>query len=148
LRSIFRIFDDVDTLHSAAAARQLERSRHLYVDVPPTGPLDRRIKAMVDMHERLYSTVAPIRRAAMRAATASPGLAASLGVAYRWLSAEVARAFGPELAEADTPSTTAAVELLLSFDAWDHLASVQGLSVSARRAAVIGAVTTLLAPAT
>lgn len=147
LRSIFRIFDDVDSLHSEAAARQFERNRHLYVDVPPTGPLDRRIKAMVEMHERLYSTVAPVRRAAKRAASASPGLAASLELAHKWLRAEVDRAFGPELTQLDAPATTAAVELLLSFEAWDHLASVQELGVTARRSAVIGAVTTLLAPA-
>ena len=33
LRSIFRIFDDVETLHAAAAAEQLARVRHLFVDV-------------------------------------------------------------------------------------------------------------------
>ena len=45
LRSIFRIFDDVETLNAAAAARQLSRVRHLFVDVMPTGTLPERVGA-------------------------------------------------------------------------------------------------------
>ena len=42
LRSIFRIFDDVESLNAAACARQLSRVRHLFVDVPADGHARRR----------------------------------------------------------------------------------------------------------
>ena len=37
LRSIFRIFDDVESLNAAACARQVTRVRHLFIDVPAEG---------------------------------------------------------------------------------------------------------------
>src|SRR5438105_5049795 len=74
LRSIFRIFDDVDTLHTEAAARQLERTRHLFVEVPATGTTAARITTVVELHDRLFRSVAPVRRAAIRAAPESAAL--------------------------------------------------------------------------
>jgi AcrR family transcriptional regulator len=146
LRSLFRIFEDVDTLHYEAASRQLERSRHLYVEVPADGALSKRVRSVVEMHEHLYSSVAPVRRAAMRAASGSPVMASQLDRAHVWLRGEVSRVFAAELQGPDAAPVSAAVELLLSFEAWDHLASMQGLGVSARRAALVDAVSTLLAP--
>lgn len=144
LRSIFRIFDDVDTLHSEAATRQLERSRHLYVEVPASGPLTRRVNGVVELHDRIYSSIAPVRRAAMRAASGSPGLAAQMRRARSWLQSEINRVFAPELVGRGAAVTTGALELLLSFEAWDQLASAQGLDGPARQAITSRAVVALL----
>src|SRR6188768_3224597 len=57
LRSIFRIFDDVETLHTAASARQLSRVRHLFIDVMPTGTLSERIDEVVAINGRLYESI-------------------------------------------------------------------------------------------
>jgi AcrR family transcriptional regulator len=145
LRSIFRIFDDVDTLHSEAAARQLERTRHLFVEVPATGSRAARIDTVVDLHDRLYRSVAPVRRAAIRAAPESAALRNQLALGRTWLRAEIERVFAQELAaHADDGATLAGVELALTFEAWDQLASGQELNGPARRAAMVRLLTALL----
>src|SRR6187455_73367 len=62
LRSIFRIFDDVESMYAAAAARQLSRVRYLFVDVVAIGPLRARIDEVVGINARLYEQIAPVRR--------------------------------------------------------------------------------------
>jgi TetR/AcrR family transcriptional regulator, regulator of autoinduction and epiphytic fitness len=143
LRSIFRIFDDVETLNAAAAARQLSRIRHLFVDVVPTGTLPERVAQVVDINARLYESVAPIRRAALRAAPESPALQEQLARARGWVRSEVERVFAPELAKANRDITTA-VELVLSFEAWDQLRSGQGVSLPRATATVVRTITALL----
>ena len=143
LRSIFRIFDDVETLNAAAAARQLSRIRHLFVDVVPTGTLPERVAQVVDINARLYESVAPIRRAALRAAPESPALQEQLARARGWVRSEVERVFAPELATAHR-DITPAVELVLSFEAWDQLRSGQGVSLPRATATVVRTITALL----
>jgi AcrR family transcriptional regulator len=146
LRSIFRIFDDVDTLHAEAANRQLQRSRHLYVEVDDDGPLGERVEEVVGVHERLYASIAPVRRAALRLAVESPGLSSLLDRARVWLQAEIRRVFATELGSVpEAEPVVSALELVLSFEAWDQLASGQGLDVEGRRRVTARAVTALLA---
>jgi AcrR family transcriptional regulator len=147
LRSIFRIFDDVETLHTEAAGRQLARSRHLYVEVPDTGELGERTAAMVETLDRLYREIAPVRRVGLRLAPDSPALQSQLGRARGWLVGEAARVFRQELdARPQRGLDLAALELLLSFEAWDQLASAQDLSDEERRAVLERAVLAVLAP--
>lgn len=135
LRSIFRIFDDVESLHAAAAARQLSRVRHLFVDVVAAGPLPARVKQMVTINARLYEEIAPVRRAALRAAPESIALREQLARARGWLRAEVERLFAEEL-DGQSDEAAATLELALSFEAWDQLRAQQGLSVAKASAAV------------
>ncbi len=128
LRSIFRIFDDVETLHASAATRQLSRVRHLFVDVAAVGTVEERVDAMLEINARLYESVAPVRRAALRAAPESPALQEQLRRVRGWLRAEIDRVFADELA-AVSASAAAALELLMSFEAWDQLRTAQELSV-------------------
>ncbi len=145
LRSIFRIFDDVESLNAAAAARQLSRVRHLFVDVLATGSLADRVAEIVSINSRLYESIAPIRRAALRAAPESPALQEQLDRARIWVRAEVERVFADELADAGR-DTAAAVELALSFEAWDQLRSAQGVSASRAATSVTRILTALLEP--
>jgi TetR/AcrR family transcriptional regulator of autoinduction and epiphytic fitness len=128
LRSIFRIFDDVETLHAAAAAQQLARVRHLFVDVAAVGTLAERVDEMVAINARLYESVAPVRRAALRAAPESASLREQLGRVRDWLRAEIDRVFSEELAAAANPAVASAVEMAMSFEAWDQLRTSQLLS--------------------
>jgi AcrR family transcriptional regulator len=127
LRSIFRIFEDLDTLHAEAAARQHERIRHLFVDVAASGPLDDRIDAVVDVNARIYEHIAPVRRAGAAAAVGSAPLREHLARSRAWFRDEVRRVFAAEQPDADT---LAALEAALSWDAWDQLRSAQGLSAA------------------
>jgi len=145
LRSIFRIFDDVQSLHMAASDRQMSRVRHLFVDIVATGTLEERVRATVATTTRLYEQVAPIRRAALRAAPESAPLQLQLSRARGWLRAEIDRVFAAELERLGDPDLTAAVEAVLSFEAWDQLRTAQGRSVARAAASVSRAVETLLA---
>lgn len=146
LRSIFRIFDDVETLRATASARQVGRIRHLFIDVMPTGTLRDRIDEVVAINGRLYESIAPIRRAALRSAPESPALQEQLVRARGWVRAEVERVFAPELATRPR-NTVAAVELALSFEAWDQLRVAQALSPTEAAATVTRTLTALLRPA-
>ena len=146
LRSIFRIFDDVETLHTAASARQLSRVRHLFTDVIPTGTLRDRITEVVAINGRLYESIAPIRRAALRSAPESPALQEQLARARGWVRGEVERVFATELAT-QPRDTVAAVELALSFEAWEQLRAAQGLSPARAAATITRTITALLTSA-
>jgi AcrR family transcriptional regulator len=145
LRSIFRIFDDVESLNAAACARQVARVRHLFVDVPAEGTLDARIDQVVAINGRLYESIAPVRRAALRAAPESEAVQETLARARGWGRAEVERVFAEELDQAGR-DVVAAVELALSFEAWDQLRSAQGLSSARTASSVTRLLRSLLAP--
>ena len=145
LRSIFRIFDDVESLHAAACARQVTRVRHLFVDVPAEGSLSDRITAFVEINRRMYESVAPVRRAALRVAQESSAVRETLARARVWARAEAERVFADELATTDR-STLDNVELALSFEAWDQLRTAQGLSPSRTAASVAHLLHALLDP--
>ena len=146
LRSIFRIFDDVESLNAAACARQVTRVRHLFVDVPAEGSLDTRIDQVVAINGRLYESIAPVRRAALRTAPESAAVQEMLGRARGWVRAEVERVFAEELSSRGR-DTVSALELALSFEAWDQLRSAQGLSSNRTTATVTQLLHAILAPA-
>jgi AcrR family transcriptional regulator len=149
LRSIFRIFDDVETLHTAAAIRQFSRVRHLFVDVPTTGTAEDRVDHLVDLNTRLYESVAPIRRAALIAAADSPALHEQLARVRGWLRSAIDRTFAPELDHGvDRPALAGALEVLFSFEAWDQLRTYQGLGAEETAALVRTASLELLSAGT
>ncbi len=145
LRSIFRIFEDVENLHATAAAKQQDRVRHLFVNVDPDGALDDRVDAIARVTAGVYATVAPVRRAALRAAPGSDVLQAELDRARVWLKREIDRVFATELAGRDDDGITyAAVEAALSFEAWDQLRSGQRASATRTKAVTVRTVLALL----
>jgi TetR/AcrR family transcriptional regulator of autoinduction and epiphytic fitness len=144
LRSIFRIFDDVETLHAAAATRQLSRVRHLFVDVAAVGSVADRVDAIVEINARLYESVAPIRRAALRAAPESTPLRLQLSRVRGWLRSEIDRVFAVELDGRGASALAASLEVLMSFEAWDQLRTAQELSVEDASAVVSEAALALL----
>ena len=146
LRSIFRIFDDVETLNASASARQFTRIRHLFVDVMPSGPLAGRVGLVVGLNSRLYEQIAPIRRAALLRAPESEALQEQLERARNWLRSEVERVFAAEVAAVGNEHVIDALELALSFEAWDRLRTAQGLSVAGATAVVKATINALLRP--
>jgi AcrR family transcriptional regulator len=144
LRSIFRIFDDVETLHTAAASHQLSRVRHLFVDVAAVGTVVERVAAMVEINARLYESVAPVRRAALRAAPESATLREQLARVRGWLRSEIERVFATELAGA-APAAAGGLELIMSFEAWDQLRTAQELGAPEAAGVVRDAALALLA---
>jgi len=145
LRSIFRIFDDVQSLHEAATARHLERVGHLFRPIASAeGDLGRRIEQAVGTLAELYEAVGPIRRAGQRLAPESEVFRARLDQARVWVRGELERVFAPELAATDDPTVAPALEAVCSFEAWDQLREGQGCSVAEARRVVSATVARLL----
>ncbi len=128
IRSIFRLFDDMSSLHRAAAERQFERLGALLVPLRDTGPVGERIDALVANRADVYEAVTPVRRAAVRLAATSPEIASELARVAGLLRAQTAGTFRAELAGAG-PGVLDAVDLLTSWEAWDRLRRAQGLTV-------------------
>jgi len=135
MRTIFRLFDDMGSLHRAAAARQFGRLDALMADLSDGGPLDGRIDALVANRADVYEAVSPVRRAANRLAATSPEIAAELARVAGLLRAQAAGTFRAELAGAG-PGVLDAVDLLTSWEAWERLRSSQGLPVAQATAVI------------
>ena len=134
MRSIFRLFEDVDALHAAAIAANLERVAHLFAAPTATGPVDDRVAALVAQRRRLYETIAPVRRAAIRLAPRSAVIAAELGRSDAVLRNQLAPLFAPEL-HALHPKrrdeVTEALDAVTSWETWDRLRTAQRLDAAA-----------------
>src|SRR5690606_29953440 len=116
----------------------------LFVDVDGTGTLAERVEQLVITTTRVYASVAPVRRAALRVAIESAPVQEQIGRARAWLLREIDRAVGAELADRE-PHVKAAVEAMCSFETWDQMRTGQGLDQDRTRAVIIGAVLALLA---
>lgn len=149
LRSVYRYFDDLEALARAAIARQMERFAPLAeLDDPGVGPLEARIDRTVTGRMRLYEAIGPTRRAALQRAPANPIISEQLDHTRELLQAQVEAMFAPELGALPTGERrerAAAVDLLLGFEAFDHLRRLRGLSQAETRRVVSSALTRLLA---
>jgi AcrR family transcriptional regulator len=139
IRSIFRIFEDMDSLHAAAVARQTERIQALAVVVPQNGSTGERIDALVAARSRLFETIGPVRRSALRQAASSPVIAAGLRRADRALRAEV-----QHVLQLDDGAELDGADAVTSFEAWDRLRTAQGLSRARAERALTLVLTRLL----
>jgi AcrR family transcriptional regulator len=136
IRSIFRLFDDVDSLNAAAIARQTERVVQLQPRIAPTGPVDQRIDAVVAEMANVYETIGPVRRLAVRIAHASPAIAEGLARHRHATQAQLRETFQPELAALpakERNERAQAIEAATSWETWDGLRSAQGLSLTAAK---------------
>jgi AcrR family transcriptional regulator len=147
MRSIFRLFEDLDALHSAAIAAHVERVAHLFEMPAAAGPTEARMAALVAQRTRLYETVAPVRRTAVRLAPRSRPIAAELARANTILRAHLAELFAPELA-ALPPDRRAesmeALDALTSWEAWERLRTAQRLEVDVAARVVTAAALAVL----
>jgi AcrR family transcriptional regulator len=143
MRTIFRLFDDMDSLHRAAIERQAERVMALVARLSDTGPLAKRIDALVANRATVFEAITPVRRAAVRLSATSPPIAAELGRAAEAFRAQIAGTLRTELAGAG-PEVLDAVDLATSWEAWDRMRTVQGLAPAEAAAVVRRTLTALL----
>jgi AcrR family transcriptional regulator len=123
IRSIFRLFEDVESLYAAAVARQTERIAPLLEPVEVGGTRGERIAALVAARGKLFEAIAPVRRSGLRQAAGSPAIAAGLARADEALRRQVRDQF--DLAD---DLVLDAVDAAASFETWDRLRTHQGLS--------------------
>lgn len=150
IRSIFRLFQDMDALHSAAIARQEARFASLFHEVPDTGPLEQRVAALVEHRAELFEAISPVRRHAVRVAPGSAKIRAGLERTNQRFRAQIERVFETELRPLATggrvrPAGSAAthatvvdaLDAAASWETWERLRTQQGLSVVAASKALV-----------
>lgn len=143
MRSIFRLFDEIDQVHAAAIETQTRRVAHLLVEIDPGLPIQRRIDEFVTTRAILYETVTPVRRTAVRLAPTSTTIAETLAASHAYLRDQVCSVFEPEsLGDA----ILAAVDTLASWEAWERLRVVSGLTVDEAKYVLTVGLRSLVAP--
>jgi TetR/AcrR family transcriptional regulator of autoinduction and epiphytic fitness len=154
LRSVFRHFDDLDTLHAVAVERHSALIAPLFeITLPaaPAGgswaPLGDRIESFVRQRAVLLEEMRPVRSVAERLRHRSRPIAEGLDRGRRLLRDQLRRVFEPELDALDTNDRRDlfdALEAVTSFGVWQHLRTDQGLSKARAAAAIERSVRALL----
>lgn len=131
-RSLFRYFDDVDSLVRTAVARQQEHLAPLYaVTARPDQPLPARIERFVADRTRLLEAMGPVGQLARSLAPKQPLVAAELGRIRAVLRGQLVDVFGPELDRLERGERTevlAALDVACSWEAQHLLRQDQGVS--------------------
>jgi len=129
IRSIFRLFDDMESLHRLAVDRQLALVRPLFVDLPVEGSVGERVAALVENRAEVYEVIAPVRRSGINLASRSPAIRRGLTEADRFCRRQLADVFAPELSlSGAAPELLDALDAATSWETWERLRSPQGLS--------------------
>ncbi len=129
-RSVFRYFDDLDTLDRTAIERQTGRVSHL-VELPGlgTGAIEDRIDRLVAQRLRLFEAILPVARVSRLRAPFEPVLADGLARSRHLFRRQVERHFAGELrplSRSARNATLGAAEVLCSFEAYELLRLGQG----------------------
>jgi AcrR family transcriptional regulator len=132
LRTVFRHYDDMDSLLATAIQRQVQRVGHLF---QPMGPMD--ADAFVDLRAQLFEEISGARRAAMQN-EGRPVVREGLAWAHRQLRSQVEAAFDV------TGDLLEAVDAATSWWAWYALRFQQGLDVPEARRVMARTVARLL----
>lgn len=138
VRSIFRHFDDLESLYATAVHRHLDRVGPLFAPPAVEGPLDQRIDALVQRRAELFEAIGPVRRTAERLRGQSEVINERLEQARRTLRRHLTDVFAVELGalgREDRAELLDALEQVTSWRAWNTLRVEQGVSV--RRAGAV-----------
>ena len=150
LRSVFRHFEDLDSLFLAAIERQATRTAHLYEPPVSTGTREDRTSSLVARRRKLYETIFEVRRGWMLRFYDQPRVAAILDAVYDALYSQIVTLYTRDfeaLTAVRRRDLIDAVDAATSFDTWAHLRSHRGLSAARSAAVVKQTVLALLADA-
>jgi AcrR family transcriptional regulator len=147
VRSVFRHFDDLESLYAAAVDRHSELIAPMFEPPPADGTVAARIEAMAARRARLFEAMGPIRRAGERLRGSSAVIDERLDFARRLLRSQVDVLFATELEQrspADRRELGDALEAATSWSTWQLLRTEQRCSVARARAVVARTLTALL----
>ena len=142
IRTVFRHFEDMDALLAEIHARVAAEVSPLVTAPVPEGSLEERARGLVARRAALFERVAAYKRSGDVQRWRSPFLRARHAALVRELRAALLR-WLPELEDAPA-DLVEALDLAVSFEAWDRLRSEQKLSRARAQAAVERAVLALL----
>ncbi len=132
LRSVYRYFEDADSLIASAIERQLDLARPLFlIDDLGQGTLDGRIERFATRRVGLYDAVQVVYRASCIRAGRDPQVHAGLVQARASLREQTLTMFAPELRSHDecrSSDLANQIDVLAQFDAIGYLMVDVGLS--------------------
>jgi AcrR family transcriptional regulator len=132
LRSVYRYFEDLDELVTAAIEQHFQRTRPLFeIDRLGEGPLAERVQRFAECRVRLFDAARTIYRASRVRAANDPDVQRDLLATQQWLADQTQAMFAPELRALDEPECTdteRTLDVLTQFDALDHLRHRCGLA--------------------
>ena len=143
LRTVFRHFNDMDSLYREMSLVVEAQLRAEILDEPPPAEWPARLFDLIDRRVAVYERITPYRRAEAAHRHRSPALRkdiARLTTAFRHSLTSAL-----PLALADDPVLFEALDMLLSFDAWDRLRRDQGLDIVHARQVLEAVATKLIA---
>lgn len=127
-RSVFRHFDDLDSLASATMERELERSGPLFSAPEPRDTLPERVAVLVAQRVALHESMGVIARAAVHHASQSPVIADALRFRRKLLRDQVGAHFADDIAAVPTSRRVElldALEACSSIEFFDYLCTVR-----------------------
>jgi len=145
LRTVFRHFDDMEGLYREMQERLEQELRPLVEGLPVEGKFDQRVRALVRRRATLFERAAPFMRSDAIHRWRSLFLADSHKAMIREQRDELSRVL-PEV-DALPMSRREALELMLSFEAYDRLRTDHRLGRERAQEVVVDAAMALLAPA-
>lgn len=146
VRSVYQHFTDVDGLFEQAGQRLYDWVSTQKVGIAPEAPRPDRIAALVESRTRILEALSPFSRAARVLEPGVTTLAQWRMTMLRDARGRLAEVFEPELARLAPEmreDLLSAMDLLTTWQAWDHL-SQMGVSPSAARRVIAGALDRLL----
>ena len=143
LRSVYRYFDDVDTLVATAIDRRLERSRPGFrIERVGEGPLRQRVERFCRARVGLFEDLRVVYGAASVRARLDQEVADVLSRLRRTLSGQMEAMFAPELERLtgdDLRITTLTLDLLSQFESLELLRDARQMSVEDTTAYLVDA---------
>jgi len=134
IRSVFRHFADMESLFVEMDARLQAEAVPILRGDPVEGSLARRVRALVERRAVFFERIAPYKRSATVQRWRSAFLQRQHGVLVSSLRADLLR-WLPELGRAPA-DLVEALDLVLSFEAWERLRTDQRLGRSRARDAL------------
>lgn len=131
VRTVFRHFSDMDTLFATMHERMKAEIERLFVDAVQTGPIESRVRGLLDARLQLFERTAPYSRSARHQRFRSAFLREQHERNVRDLRRDLRR-WLPEIERADA-AVAEGLELALSFEAWDRLRVDQRLGARRTR---------------
>lgn len=126
LRTVFRLFEDMDGVYRAMQVVITAELEPLMEGPPPTGDARRDLETEIERRAKLFELILPLQIAADSQRHRSPALREGRTRLVR-LQREALRAVAPP-ALAARPEQIAALELAVSFEAWRRLRTDQDAS--------------------
>ncbi len=143
--TIFRLYEDLEAIHCAVLQSRFEQLKDLLVDIPDDLPTAAKIKQLVDVRAKFFEKVAPVRRFLVTHRASSEFAAKALAMNERFFFDQLQKLFAVEVSQlTNADELFYSIDNLMSWENWERLRSIQGLSVNKAKGVTRATLTQLL----